>query len=408
MACKGINGKRMGAIEAGVMLVLFALVFLAMKFVRSRLARPAWLAWLLERDLRGVVFVIAIALIARALLLPFIGVPEPHINNEYSYLLMADTFLHGRLTNPTPPAWQHFETFHVNVRPSYHSIYPIGPGLALALGQVAFHQPWLGIYLSTALSCGAICWALQAFVPPVWALIGGLLSVARIAIFGYWMNSYFGGALAALGGALALGAVVRLFDREHSPVERTTLSCVFAVALLILGTSRPYEGFAFSIPLLVYFAYQQVKEGISTVQLRTVGLPVVAIGMLGVVMIGYYNYQTTGNELRMPYVLNHRTYWTLPFFLWDKGNPGLALNDPMFIQFMNITEKEFQLAGANSFSGFAAVQAGRLFKNWFFYVGVALALTFLIGLLSSFFFRRKMQIALWAAAFMAVACALCH
>ena len=217
------------------------------------------MAWILSSNLRSVLFVIAVALLGRALLLPVVGIPEPRINDEYSYLLMADTFSHFRLTNPTPPSSQHFETFHVNMTPTYHSKYPVAQGLALAFGQIVFHQPWIGVYLSTALLCGAICWCLQAFVPPGWALLGGLLAVFRLALFSYWMNSYWGGSMAALGGALALGAVARVFQPELTSRRRSVLSCVFAIALLILATSRPYEGLAFSIPLLAYFGYQAVR-----------------------------------------------------------------------------------------------------------------------------------------------------
>jgi hypothetical protein len=404
-----INGLRLSAVETGVLAAIWIVVVLVIRLVDPSFTRtrPRWLDWLLLDNRRSVLFVILVALVARALLLPIVGIPEPRINDEYSYLLMADTFAHGRLANPTPALSKHFETFHVNMNPTYHSVYPAAQGLLLALGQVLFHQPWIGVYLSTALMCGAVCWALQAFVPPVWALIGGLLAVSRIGVFSYWMNSYWGGSVAALGGALALGAVVRLLDGKHADSGRTKLACIFATALLILATSRPYEGLVFSLPLLGYFGYQMVRGGISGVQLRTILLPVAGIGMLGMVMIGFYDHQTTGNAFEMPYVLNHRTYWPLPFFLWEKGNPDLPLTDPVFAQFMKVTAEEYKIEEAKSAAGLAEIESSRLLLNWFFYVGPVLTLPLFIGLLSSFS-RPPLRIAVWVAVFTAAACALCH
>ena len=402
-----INGLRLLLVESCTLLAAFAAVFALTRVVHRSLTRPRWLDWVLASNSRAVLFVIVAALCGRALLLPFIGVPEPRINDEYSYLLMADTFSHHRLTNPTPPAWQHFETFHVNLTPTYHSKYPVSQGLVLAFGEIAFHQPWIGVYLSTALLCGAICWCLQAFVSPGWALLGGLLAVVRIALFSYWMNSYWGGSVAALGGAVALGAVVRLFQPGLTTRRRSVLACAFAVSLLVLATSRPYEGFAFSIPLLAYFGYQIVRARIGRKpSLRATLLPVVVIGFAGVILMGYYNKRTTGNPLLLPHILNERTYSPLPLFLGQKPRPDLIFRDPVFEKFFRLTEEEYRYQDTKSIAGLIGLETQRFGVDWLFYVGPALSFPVLLGFLVSI---REPRLRVVAAVMLstAIAVALC-
>src|SRR4028119_1925685 len=63
------------------------------------------------------------ALLARALFLPWLGPAVPLVHDEHSLLLQTQTFLSGRFVNPTPAFWQHFETIHLNVVPTYASMY---------------------------------------------------------------------------------------------------------------------------------------------------------------------------------------------------------------------------------------------------------------------------------------------
>src|SRR5882757_806226 len=199
------------------------------RFVRglSALARHKTVSWVG----RGVLI-----LAARAALLPIWPIPKPSIYDEFSYLLQADTFAHGRLANPAHPLWRFFESIYILQQPTYASRFPPAQALVLALGKVFFGHPWFGVWLSAGLLAAALCWALQGWLPSGWALLGAFIGL-ELCLFSYWMNSYWGGSVAAFGGALMTGAWIRI-----TRAKEWRYALHFGIGAIILVLARPFEG----------------------------------------------------------------------------------------------------------------------------------------------------------------------
>ena len=263
-----------------------------------------------------------VAVSIRLAALPFFPLPYPRIHDEFSYLLASDTFAQGRLTNPSHPMWIHFETFHENFQPTYMSKYPPAQGLFLAFGQKFLGHPAFGVMISFGVMCGCLCWMLQGWMPPVYAVLGTLAAMGQLGIFGYWMNSYWGGAVAATGGCLVLGALPRL--ARSGGVAPAILG---SLGLVLLANSRPYEGLALSAAataaLILWRRRTRSRRSFVPVVSRQVLIPFFVVCGTAALAMGYYNYRLTGDALLLPYILNDRTYAAAPplYFLQPPNPP---------------------------------------------------------------------------------------
>jgi hypothetical protein len=317
----------------------------------------------------SIVLVGVTALVLRAALLPIEPVPQPTIPDEFSYLLMSDTFAHGRLTNPTHPMWIHLEAPAVNQQPTYVSKYFPGQGIPLAIGQKVFGHPFWGVWLSVGIMCAVICWMLQGWFPPFWALLGALLAVIRLGTFSYWANSYFGGALPAIGGALVLGALPRIKRRQ-----RVRDSLLMGFGLALLASSRPFEGLIFSLPIaiaLLVWIWKSYKSGTRHLATRVLIPSALVLGVAFAAMLNYF-WRTTGSPFRTPYQVNLQTQDPVPLFPWQSLRP--ASHTDMRPMFFGGELDQYNLARSH----FVISNITRVIQLYLFFLGPAPTLPFLV------------------------------
>jgi hypothetical protein len=237
------------------------------------------------------------------------SIPPPVMHDDLACYLGAQMFAEGRASYPTHPLWPHFEQFHVLHVPSFASKYPIGNELLLAAALHLTGIALLGSWLAAGAACMGIFWALRAALPARWVFAGACAAAIHPVMVNF-SHSYRGGGLAALGGALLFGAVVRLVDK---PTAR--LGAIAGAGLVLLAVTRPYEGVVLAagcaIALLVH---------------RRRGLLVPAAACLGVTLLGLipvalHNRAVTGSVTTLPWAEYARQYDPAPQFVWQEPGP---------------------------------------------------------------------------------------
>ena len=154
----------------------------------------------------------------------------------------------------------------------------------------------MGVWISIAAACAAACWLLQGWLRPRWALLGGLLAVLWLAP-SYWAQTYWGGAVAACGGALVYGALPRIVRQR-----RWWAGFPLGLGLAMMMLSRPYEGLVASLPAAVVLLVWLLRLGMRGAVTR--GLPAMAATMAvlapAAAWLASYHAAVTGDPLVMP------------------------------------------------------------------------------------------------------------
>ncbi len=284
---------------------------------------------------RGLVWVSWVLGFAVVNLIPvaWLGLPQPAIHDEFSYLLGADTLARGRLANPGLGAWENFESLYVQMQPTYASIYPPGSAATLALGQVVFGHAYWGLFLVYVALAAVLPWALLAYVEFRYAMAASLLVGGGVACT-YWTHGYWGGALAALLGIVLLGALAREGMRADLRLGAASGALAFV---------RPFEGALLVAGSTALFALRRpgVKNWMAY------------LGVLGLSLGGwlFYNHAVTGNAWQHPYFRYFSEYIAKPFFLGQETRA---------VKFRHI-EIELMLSNLSAIPDLARLAAWKIF-----------------------------------------------
>ncbi len=268
--------------------------------------------WIAARRYWSLALLAGLPVALRMALLPWHPAPVPAGADDFSYLLLGDTLAHFRLANATHPMHRFFEAVFVLQEPAYASIYPLGQGLALAVGQLLFAQPWVGVVLPVAAFCGLLYWMLRAWTTPLWALAGGLLAVCEFGPLSQWMNLYWGGGLSAAAGCLIFGAIPRLGAGEGKRRDAAFLGLGLAIQLL----TRPFE-FALLLPLVGGWLVGSGRGRLTWRLAAPIAGPVLACGLLMLLQ----NHAVTRSWTTLPYQLSRYEYGVPASFTFQ-SNPA--------------------------------------------------------------------------------------
>ena len=358
----------------------FVELALAILLVGLVLAR-AWLAPAAQKLAHHtgwcMLFLGTLVVVLRLALLPLHPVPTPAGSDDFSYILLGDTLAHFRLANPPHPMHQFFETTFVLQNPSYGSIYEIGPSIALAVGQLVFGVPWVGVLLSMGLLAALCYWMLRGWTSPGWALVGGLLAVCEFGPLNSWMNRYWGGAASAIAGCLVFGALPRMRERA-----RTRDAVLLGVGLGLQMLTRPYESLFLDLSAVLFFL-PELRRGKEWRRLARTAMPALLALVPAVALLLCHNRAVTGSWTTLPYALSRYRYGVPTTFTFQPNPvPHATLTEAQHLYYLGQADVH---GGTDTVAGyFERLVSRAAFYRFFFLPPLCLALPFFLPFLREF------------------------
>ena len=149
---------------------------------------------------------------------------------------------------------------------------------------------------------------------------------------------------------------------------------LMATGVILLGTSRLYEGLLLCLPVALFFGVVDASSERTgqrlLLLLRRTALPLALIVAAGAWM-GYYNYRVFGSPTTLPYTVNRAQYAMAPYFVWQAQRPEPVYRHEVMRKFYTQNElDDFQKI--HRVSGFIPQTLLKAVRATLFYAGIVL------------------------------------
>ena len=227
----------------------------------------------------------------------------PHVHDEIAYLFQAKIFRSGKLFASSPCARGSFDFPHIINNGRWYSVYPPGFPFLLLIGLL-LKAPWLVNPLLAALAVGLFYLLGTDLYDRPTGILAALLGAGSIWLL--LMSS----TMMSHTASMVFNTLFLLFIFRSTRIPGILNGLLAGSSLGMAFLIRPYNGFFFALPFLVYYAVWLIKD----IRLRIKNAVVFAVS--GLAMAGMflaYNFLTNGHPLKMGYVALYGKAYTVIF-----------------------------------------------------------------------------------------------
>ena len=219
----------------------------------------------------------------------------PHINDEIVYLFQAKIFKLGKLYLPSPCGKELFDFTHMINNGKWYSQYPPGYPILLVFG-LFLNAPWLVNPFFAALSVIIFFYIGKEIYDKKVGILTTVLG--SISIWFLLMSS----SMMSHTSCMFFTTLFLLFLFRSLKKPSFTNGMVAGLGLGMVLLIRPYTALFISLPFLIFYAVQFLKNFKRNLKNATA---FALIGILSLSLLLIYNYFTNGDLFTFGYEVSH-------------------------------------------------------------------------------------------------------